>query len=109
MSEGIFSTGPSPSGTAAAVGTIDVRPYNKMVMLLTMSATTETVSVTGSTDGTNFGTTKIRPIDMGTGAVTASSDFKAGMYLFDVTALHSVKITKSATSETATVRTSLGR
>lgn len=105
----IFSTGPVLTGSAAAVGTIPVATYNKLALSVDLSATTETISVTASVDGTNFDVAKLRPIDLATGAVTAASDVKDGLYLFDVTPFHTVKITKSAASETITVRSGLGR
>lgn len=97
------------TGTAAALGTVDVGMYKKMIVDMDLSATTETVSMTGSVDGANFNAAKIRPIDVSTGAVFASGDVKDGLFSVDVTAFQAIKFTKSATTETATVRIGLGR
>lgn len=99
--------GPTFSGTAAAVGTINVRPYERLVLDVDLSATTETINITASVDGVNYNAAKLRPIDMATGAVTASSDIKDGLYAFDVRGLALVKITKSSTSETVTIKSQL--
>jgi len=109
MSEDTFSVGPVLTGTAAAVGTIDVATFNRIALLMTFSASTETVSITASVDGTNYGAAKLRPIDLATGTVTASSDVKAGFYALDVETFQSIKFTKSATTETLTIRSGLGR
>lgn len=99
-----YSRGPILTGTAAALGSVLVEGYTKMTVDLDLSATTETVNITASEDGTNFNTAKLRPIDMSTGAVYASGDMKDGLFSVDVAGLYTVKFTKSSTSETATIR-----
>ncbi len=103
-----FATGPVFSTTGSTVGTIDVRPWKSIVLDVDLSATTETLSVKGSTDNKNFNAAALRPTDMGTGALAAASTFKDGIYKLDVSALAAVAITKSATTESVTVRTGLG-
>lgn len=89
------------SGTAAAMGTIDVKPYKTMTFVITIS--TETIGVSFSSDGTNFGAA-VRPIDCATGALAASSALAAGTYKLDVAGMGMVKFTKSAAVQTGTIR-----
>lgn len=98
-----FSQGPTITGTVTALGTVSVENYNKMIVQLGMSATTETVNMTASVDGVTFTTAKLRPIDLSTGAVYASGDIKAGIFSVVTEGIRSVKFTKSSTSETATI------
>jgi len=105
----IQSTGPIITGTAAALGSLYVEDFSVLVFILTMSATTETVSMTVSVDGTNYSTTTVRPLDLLTGALFASNTIKAGVFKLDVKGIKSVKFTKSSTSETATIYTGLGQ
>ena len=100
-----FAQGPTFSTTAALVGTINVVPYERMAAFADLSATTETINFTASLNGKNYSASKLRPIDAATGAVTASSDLKDGLYFFDLRGIHSIVIQKSSTSETLTLRT----
>ena len=99
-----FYRGPILTGAATDLGTVQVDGFTKMTVDLDLSASTETVNVTASEDGSNFNAAKLRPIDMSTGAVFASGDMKDGLFSIDVTGLYAVKFTKSNASETATIR-----
>lgn len=90
------------SGTAAAMGTIDVKPYKTMTFVIS-GVSTETIGVSFSSDGTNFGAA-VRPIDAATGALAAASALAAGTYKLDVAGMGIVKFTKSAAAETGTIR-----
>jgi hypothetical protein len=105
----IQSTGPTLTGTAAALGTIMCEDFSIVILDITMSATTETVAVNVSVDGTNFSAATVRPLDLLTGALFASNNVKAGTFRLDVKGIKAIKLTKSATTETATVRTGLGQ
>lgn len=94
------------TGTAAALGTIQTAKYNKLVIITTSTA--ETISVTGSPDTVAF-TGKVRPIDLTTGALAASSDLASGSYVFDISGFKSVTFTKSAAANSGTVVYSVSR
>jgi len=100
--------GPILTGAAAAVGTITI-PECSWIAFDVSGLTSETVSITASVDGTNYNAAKCRPISMATGAVPASSDLTNGLFVLDCRPFYSVKLTKSAASETVLVRTGLGQ
>ena len=100
--------GPVLTGTAAALGTVII-PECSWIAFDVSGLSSETISITASVDGTNYNTAKCRPISMATGAVPASSDLVNGLYVLDCRPFYSVKLTKSATSDTAVVRTGLGQ
>ena len=103
------STGPIITGTAAALGDLTCEDFSYVTFILTMSSTTETVSILVSVDGTNFSTTTVRPLDMLTGALFASNTIKAGVFQLQVKGIKTLRFTKSTTSETATIYTGLGQ
>jgi len=105
----IQSTGPTFVGTAAAIGTVMVEDFSVVIMHLAMSASTETVSIYVSVDGTNFSATSVRPLDLLTGALFASNTIKAGVFSLSVKGIKAIKFVKSATTETATLRIGLGQ
>ena len=105
-----YGNGIIPSGTASAVGIVgNCQRYNRMAFSLS-TLTTETVSITVSFDydiGSGTGTFEaaaVRPIDLATGALTASSNLANGTYLLVNTPWRAVKFTKSSTVDTVVVR-----
>jgi hypothetical protein len=104
-----YSNGILAASTAAALGTVDnTQRYNRMAFSI-VGLTSETVSVTISYDWMSGGTgtfeaAKVRPIDLATGGLTASSDLTNGSFMIVNTPWRAIKFTKSSTSESATVR-----
>ena len=96
--------------TTAAVGIVTgTQRYNRMAFSI-VGTSVETVSVTISYDydpanatGT-FEAASLRPVDLSTGAVTASSALAAGSYLLVNTPWRAIKFTKSAAAESCTIR-----
>lgn len=103
---GIF--GPA---TAAAIGIVTgTQRYNRMAFSISgLAAETVGVAISfdydpgGSATGT-FEAAAVRPIDIATGALTASSALGNGTYLLVNTPWRAVKFTKSAGADNATVR-----
>ena len=96
--------------TAAAVGIVTgTQRYNRMGFSI-VGTSVETVAVTISFDydpanGTGtFESASLRPIDLSTGALTASSSLAAGSYLLVNTPWRAIKFTKSAAAESCTIR-----
>ena len=100
--------GPILTGTAAAVGSFTI-PECSYIALDISGLGSETVSITASVDGTNYNAAKCRPISMATGAVPASSDLTNGLFVLDCRPFYSIKLTKTSTADTITVRTGLGQ
>lgn len=100
--------GPTFSGTGLALGVVTV-PECSIVAVDISGLTSNTVAITASTDGVNYNTAKIRPINVNTGALASSSDLGNGLYTFDARPFSSLSFATSSTSETVTVRTGLGR
>jgi len=109
-----FQWGQLGASTAANLGVAapqlaDTRRYNKLMIVISGLAA-ETISVTASPDAGAASTNKLRPIDLSTGAVTASSDLGNGTYLFsNLEGAYSITFTKSSTADNATVRYSIAR
>lgn len=92
------------SGVAvAAQGEISGLRWADKATVVISGLTSETVSVTGLLLGSTVYTGKLRPIDLTTGAASASSDLGNGSYAFRDLCLESLKFTKSSTSETPTI------
>lgn len=92
----------------AAPQLADVRRYNKLTVVIS-GLTAETINVTVAPDAGSASANKLRPIDVSTGALAASSDLGNGTFLFAVDGAYSVTFTKSAGAESATVRYSVAR
>ena len=97
-------------GTASALGSVvGCQRYNRMAFSI-VGLSTETVGVNISYDydsATGTGTWEaaaLRPIDLATGAVTASSALGNGSYLLVNTPWRAIRFVKSATTDNATVR-----
>lgn len=91
------------TGTAAALGSVTNLGQAKRIIFKIVTSGTETVSVTGLLDGTTYTGSKLRAINLNTGAVHSSADMDDGDYLIDNLAFDQLKFTGSSTSDTKTV------
>lgn len=99
------STTQALSGTAAALGEVQVRGMKRAVVVIS-GLSAETIAVTGQVKDTVY-TGDLRPIALTTGATeTSDSNLANGSFLFDNLAYTTLKFTKSSTSETAVVTVS---
>lgn len=92
--------------TAPQLG--DVRPYIDLTVIITGLAT-ETINVFLATDAGAASANALRPIDMSTGVVAASSNLGNGTYSFTIDGAQSITFTKSAGVDTCTIRYALSR
>jgi hypothetical protein len=92
----------SITSTAAAVGTLPISPATVTITLVISGLAAETIDVQGLMRGTTF-TAKLRPIDLNTGALFASSDLGNGTFQFNDVNFEGIKFTKSGAVSTAVV------
>lgn len=94
------------SVTLAAGGTVKtptLAPYKRIAFKVTGLAS-ETVNVTGYLNTSEtIATAKLRPIDLNTGALAASSDLGNGSYLLDNLAVESLVFDTSASTDTPVI------
>lgn len=94
------------TATAAALGYpsagVDIKDYRTMGFIIS-GLTSETIALYISHDNGVSWSGKIRPYDLTTGALSGSSDLGNGSYQVPVLCGQALKMTKSATSESATV------
>lgn len=94
------------SVTIAAGGTVKtptLAPYKRLFFKIT-GLTSETVNLTAYLNTSEtIATAKLRPIDLNTGALAASSDLGNGSYLLDNLAVESIVFDTSASTETPVV------
>lgn len=94
------------SVTIAAGGTVKtptLAPYKRIAFKIT-GLVSETVNVTGYLNTSEtIATAKLRPIDLNTGALAASSDLGNGSYLLDNLAVESLVFDTSASTDTPVI------
>lgn len=94
------------SVTIAAGGTVKtptLAPYKRIAFKITGLAS-ETVNVTGYLNTSEtIATAKLRPIDLNTGALAASSDLGNGSYALDNLSVESLLFDTSASTDTPVV------
>lgn len=94
------------SVTIAAGGTVKtptLAPYKRIAFKVTGLAA-ETVNVTGYLNTSEtIATAKLRPIDLNTGALAASSDLGNGSYALDNLAVESLVFDTSASTDTPVI------
>ncbi|MFI0609111.1 MAG: hypothetical protein ACH37Z_14635 [Anaerolineae bacterium] len=94
------------SVTIAAGGTVKtptLAPYKRIAFKVS-GLTSETVNVTGYLNTSEtIATAKLRPIDLNTGALAASSDLGNGSYALDNLSVESLVFDTSASTETPVV------
>lgn len=88
----------------AAAGTLTGLTNFRKYTIVISGLTSETVSITGLIGpNQDVETAALRPVDANTGAVAAASALGNGTYQFTDLAVHQMKFTKSAASETVTI------
>ena len=94
----------SLTGTAAALGTIANLDGCRAIRIFITGLGVETIGVFPSADGTNFTAAAVKNlVDDSTGAIAAAATLTNGSFLFNGPVC-SLKLVKSAASDTAVVR-----